>query len=191
MSARRAEPIRDRKVLTRRMGSAEAWRDTKAGMWAWLLQRVAAVGLLAVIVAFVFYKLPGIKNAPANAGEEPKGEVVRAEAVEVTCNRPGDAEEANADDGHRERRAHGQTLHELDAHARREVRIFAVGLLAAAPARIAEDVDVRRPEGQALIAAALAPAQGKNLDVGSRDLAEARKLASTVPLVAMPLTATV
>jgi len=32
------------------MGSAEAWRDTKAGMWAWLLQRVAAVGLLAVIV---------------------------------------------------------------------------------------------------------------------------------------------
>jgi succinate dehydrogenase hydrophobic anchor subunit len=51
LSARRAEPIRDRKVLTRRMGSAEAWRDTKAGMWAWLLQRVAAVGLLAVIVA--------------------------------------------------------------------------------------------------------------------------------------------
>ena len=51
MSARRAEPIRDRKVLTRRMGSAEAWRDTKVGMWAWLLQRVAAVGLVAVIAA--------------------------------------------------------------------------------------------------------------------------------------------
>jgi succinate dehydrogenase hydrophobic anchor subunit len=32
------------------MGSAEAWRDTKVGMWAWLIQRVAAVGLLAVIV---------------------------------------------------------------------------------------------------------------------------------------------
>ena len=32
------------------MGSAEAWRDTKTGMWAWLLQRVAALGLLAVIV---------------------------------------------------------------------------------------------------------------------------------------------
>ena len=31
------------------MGSAEAWKDTKVGMWAWLLQRVAAVGLLAVI----------------------------------------------------------------------------------------------------------------------------------------------
>ena len=51
MSARRAEPARDRKVLTRRMGSAEAWRDTKPGMWAWLLQRVAAIGLVAVIVA--------------------------------------------------------------------------------------------------------------------------------------------
>jgi succinate dehydrogenase hydrophobic anchor subunit len=51
LSARRAEPVRDRKVLTRRLGSTEAWRDTKAGMWAWLLQRVAAVGLLAVIVA--------------------------------------------------------------------------------------------------------------------------------------------
>ena len=50
MSARRAEPARDRKVLTRRMGSAEAWRDTKAGMWAWLLQRVAAIGLVAAIV---------------------------------------------------------------------------------------------------------------------------------------------
>jgi succinate dehydrogenase hydrophobic anchor subunit len=32
------------------MGSAEAWRDTKVGMWAWLLQRAAAVGLVAVIV---------------------------------------------------------------------------------------------------------------------------------------------
>ncbi len=50
MSARRAEPVRDRKMLTRRMGSPEAWRDTKVGMWAWLLQRVAAVGLVAVIV---------------------------------------------------------------------------------------------------------------------------------------------
>lgn len=42
--------MRDRKTLRRRMSSAEAWRDTKAGMWAWLLQRVAAVGLLVVIV---------------------------------------------------------------------------------------------------------------------------------------------
>jgi len=37
------------------MGSAEAWRDTKAGMWAWLLQRVAAVGLLGVIVMHLKY----------------------------------------------------------------------------------------------------------------------------------------
>ena len=51
MSARRAEPFRGRKMLTRRMGSAEAWRDTKVGMWAWLLQRIAAVGLVAVIAA--------------------------------------------------------------------------------------------------------------------------------------------
>jgi succinate dehydrogenase hydrophobic anchor subunit len=41
--------MRERKTLRRHMGSAEAWRDTKAGMWAWLLQRVAAVGLVAVI----------------------------------------------------------------------------------------------------------------------------------------------
>ena len=33
-----------------------------------------------------------------------------------------------------------------------------------------------------MAAAALAPAQGKNLDDGSRELAEARSLASTVPL---------
>ena len=41
--------MRDRKTLRRRGGSPEAWRDTKAGMWAWLLQRVAALGLIAVI----------------------------------------------------------------------------------------------------------------------------------------------
>ncbi|HYR38729.1 MAG TPA: hypothetical protein VEW27_06195 [Methylomirabilota bacterium] len=41
--------MRDRRVLKRRLGSAEAWRGTKAGMWAWLIQRLAALGLLAVI----------------------------------------------------------------------------------------------------------------------------------------------
>jgi len=41
--------MRDRRVLRRRLGSAEAWRGTKAGMWAWLIQRLAALGLLAVI----------------------------------------------------------------------------------------------------------------------------------------------
>jgi succinate dehydrogenase hydrophobic anchor subunit len=36
------------KVL-RRGWDAEGWRDTKAGMWAWLIQRAAAILLLAVI----------------------------------------------------------------------------------------------------------------------------------------------
>jgi succinate dehydrogenase hydrophobic anchor subunit len=37
------------KVL-KRGWDAEGWRDTKAGMWAWLIQRAAAV-LLIVVVA--------------------------------------------------------------------------------------------------------------------------------------------
>jgi succinate dehydrogenase hydrophobic anchor subunit len=37
------------RVLKRGWG-AEGWRDTKAGMWAWLIQRAAAVLLLVVIV---------------------------------------------------------------------------------------------------------------------------------------------
>lgn len=36
-------------TLRRDWTSAEGWRDTKAGMWAWLLQRAAAVVLLVVI----------------------------------------------------------------------------------------------------------------------------------------------
>ena len=36
------------KVLKRGWG-AEGWRDTRAGMWAWLIQRAAAVLLLLVI----------------------------------------------------------------------------------------------------------------------------------------------
>lgn len=36
-------------TLRREWTSAEGWRDTKAGMWAWLVQRAAAVGLLVVI----------------------------------------------------------------------------------------------------------------------------------------------
>jgi succinate dehydrogenase hydrophobic anchor subunit len=36
-------------TLRREWTSAEGWRDTKAGMWAWLLQRGAAVLLLVVI----------------------------------------------------------------------------------------------------------------------------------------------
>ncbi|MBM4438865.1 MAG: succinate dehydrogenase [Candidatus Rokubacteria bacterium] len=39
----------ERRVLTRGWG-AEGWRDTKTGMWAWLIQRAAAILLLVVIV---------------------------------------------------------------------------------------------------------------------------------------------
>lgn len=41
-----AEP----KVLRREWTSAEGWRDTKAGMWAWLLQRGAALALVVAVV---------------------------------------------------------------------------------------------------------------------------------------------
>ena len=37
------------KVLKREWTTAEGWRDTKAGMWAWLIQRAAAVALLFVV----------------------------------------------------------------------------------------------------------------------------------------------
>ncbi|HEY7647837.1 MAG TPA: succinate dehydrogenase [Methylomirabilota bacterium] len=37
------------KVLKREWTTLEGWRDTKAGMWAWLIQRVAAVLLVLVI----------------------------------------------------------------------------------------------------------------------------------------------
>ncbi len=37
------------KVLKREWMNVEGWRDTKAGMWAWLIQRAAAVLLLVVI----------------------------------------------------------------------------------------------------------------------------------------------
>ena len=37
------------RILRRGWTSAEGWRDTRAGMWAWLLQRAAAVLLLAVV----------------------------------------------------------------------------------------------------------------------------------------------
>ena len=37
------------KVLRRDWTRREAWRDTKAGMWAWLVQRAAAVLLLVAI----------------------------------------------------------------------------------------------------------------------------------------------
>ena len=35
--------------VLKRGWDAEGWRDTKAGMWAWLIQRAAAILLLVVI----------------------------------------------------------------------------------------------------------------------------------------------
>ena len=37
------------KVLSRAWTTREGWRDTKLGMWAWLVQRGAAVALLIVV----------------------------------------------------------------------------------------------------------------------------------------------
>jgi succinate dehydrogenase hydrophobic anchor subunit len=42
-------PAERPKVLRREWTSAEGWRATRAGMWAWLIQRVAAILLLVVI----------------------------------------------------------------------------------------------------------------------------------------------
>lgn len=39
------------RVLRREWTSVEGWRGTRAGMWAWLIQRAAAVLLLIVIAA--------------------------------------------------------------------------------------------------------------------------------------------
>ena len=52
----------ERRVLKRQLASAEAWRDTKLGMWAWLVQRAAAVALVGVIA---FH----LKNPFARAGQ--------------------------------------------------------------------------------------------------------------------------
>lgn len=46
-------PKRPRRILRRRWATTEGWRGTRAGMWAWLVQRTAAVALLAVIVLHV------------------------------------------------------------------------------------------------------------------------------------------
>jgi len=43
----------ERRVLRRRWTDTESWRDTKAGMWAWLAQRAAAVLLIAVVALHV------------------------------------------------------------------------------------------------------------------------------------------
>jgi succinate dehydrogenase hydrophobic anchor subunit len=37
------------RVLRREWTTAEGWRGTPAGMWAWLIQRAAAIALLLVV----------------------------------------------------------------------------------------------------------------------------------------------
>ncbi len=44
-----------------------------------------------------------------------------------------------------------QALHKSDSHPGSQVRIFAVGLLPPAPARVAENIDVWRPKGQPFV----------------------------------------
>lgn len=39
------------RILRREWLAAEGWRNTKAGMWAWLIQRGTAVAALVVVVA--------------------------------------------------------------------------------------------------------------------------------------------
>jgi len=39
----------ERRVLKRQLASAEGWRGTTLGMWAWLLQRAAAAALVVVV----------------------------------------------------------------------------------------------------------------------------------------------
>ena len=58
-------------------------------------------------------------------------------------------------------------LDEANAQTRGEIRVFAVGLLSASPARVAVDVDVGRPEGQSLIDAAVS-VRGLRVELGAR-----------------------
>src|SRR5438477_3727386 len=49
-------------------------------------------------------------------------------------------------------------LYKRHSHARRQIGVFPVRLLPATPAGIAENVDIRRPEGEPVIAAVIAVA---------------------------------
>jgi succinate dehydrogenase hydrophobic anchor subunit len=42
--------VTEPKVLRREWTTAEGWKGTRAGMWAWLIQRAAALALVGVIV---------------------------------------------------------------------------------------------------------------------------------------------
>ncbi len=51
------------KVLKREWTSAEGWRGTRAGMWAWLLQRAAA--LLLIVTLFLHLRNPFLRGVQA------------------------------------------------------------------------------------------------------------------------------
>jgi succinate dehydrogenase hydrophobic anchor subunit len=44
-----ADASAESRIHRREWTTASGWRDTRAGMWAWLIQRSAAVGLLVVV----------------------------------------------------------------------------------------------------------------------------------------------
>lgn len=52
------------RVLRRGWTRAEDWRDTKVGMWAWLVQRGAALALLVVVALHLVNPFrPGVQAA--------------------------------------------------------------------------------------------------------------------------------
>ncbi len=46
---------REPQVLRRSLVAPEAWRDTKGGMWAWLLVRASAVFIVLLVAAHLVY----------------------------------------------------------------------------------------------------------------------------------------
>ena len=80
---------------------------------------------------------------------------------------------------------------EGDGHAAGEEGIFAVGLLAAAPARVAKDVDVGRPEGEAEELLVLIVADGfvvLGAGFGGDDLGLSWWISGVSQVAAMPMT---
>ena len=64
-----------------------------------------------------------------------------------------------------------QTADELNAHLPGQIRVFAVGLMAPAPAWITKNIDIRRPERQAFVPPAIIVAN-KFMVFGTRLIAD-------------------
>src|SRR6476469_4748150 len=47
------------------------------------------------------------------------------------------------------------TVDECEGHLSGEIRVLSVGLLAAAPTRIAKDIDIRRPKSEPVVASVI------------------------------------